>query len=348
MKSEPVLLEPVFDFAIELPEELVGRAMTDISNMHGECEPPEFSSGTARLVGTCPVYTMRSYAKELRSYTRAKGRITLNPAGYRECHNAEQIIAERGYNPELDSSASADSVFCKNGSGYVVPWYEADEKMHTDNPEDVRDAHGGEADTASEKAPQAKKSGYRGTVEEDRDLMRIFESTYGKIKPRTVPDRVENAAKEDKPRRVKPKEKGEDYLIIDGYNLIFAWDKLKRLADCELAHARDTLIHIMCNYRAFKKCNLILVFDAYKRRENDGSEETVGGITVVYTKERQTADAYIERSAYKLSDKNTVRVVTGDYEEQLVILGVGGVRVTAREFIEEVESTTNLERFGIT
>ena len=346
MKSEPVLLEPVFDFTLELPEELLGRAMTDISNMHGECGSPEFLSGMARLTGTCPVYTMRSYAKELRSYSRGRGRITLNVCGYRECHNTEEIIAERGYNPELDSSAVADSVFCKNGSGYSVPWYEADEKMHTDNPEDVRPAHTADNESSAAGKTPSKQS-YHGTAEEDRELMRIFESTYGKIKRRTVPDRVENAAKDDKPKRVKQKEKGEDYVIVDGYNLIFAWDKLKRLAGAELAHARDTLIHVLCNYRAFKKCNLILVFDAYKRRDNEGSEEEIGGITVVYTKERQTADAYIERSAYNLSDKNTVRVVTSDYEEQLVILGVGGVRVPAREFIEEVERTTDLSRFGI-
>ena len=339
------MLEPVFDFTIELPEDMIGRAMTDISNMHGECEPPEFSQGLAKLCGTCPVATMRSYAKELRAYTRGMGRINLNLAGYRECHNSEEVIAERGYVPELDSTVTADSVFCKNGSGYAVPWYEADEKMHTDNPEEMKPAAHADGDTQASK-PKGKST-YGGSIEEDKELMRIFESTYGKIRRRSVPDRVENAAKEEKQKRVKQKNKGEEYLIIDGYNLIFAWDKLKRLAEAELAHARDTLIHIMCNYRGFKKCNLILVFDAYKRRDNEGSEESIGGITVVYTKERQTADAYIERSTYTLSEKNTVRVVTSDYEEQLIILGNGATRVPAREFIEEVEATTDLERFGL-
>ena len=347
MKAESVLLEPVFEFTIELPDDMLGRAMTDISNMHGECESPEFYDGRARISGTCPVYTMRSYAKELRAYTRGMGKITLNLAGYRECHNAEEIILAKAYEAELDSGVTADSVFCKNGSGYAVPWYEADGKMHTENPEQTRAAHG-ENEELQENSPKNKASkGYRGTVEEDRELMRIFESTYGKIKKRTVADKTENVAKEEKPRRVKPKEKGEDYLIIDGYNLIFAWDKLKKLAEQELGHARDTLIHIMCNYRGFKKCNLILVFDAYKRRDNEGSTEQIGGITVVYTKERQTADAYIERSTYSLSEKNSVRVVTSDYEEQLIVLGHGAARVPTREFIDEVESTTNLERFGI-
>ena len=345
MKSEPVLLEPIFEFTLELPENMLGRAMTDISNMHGECEPPEFFSGTARLAGTCPVATMRSYAKELRAYTGGAGKITLNPAGYRECHNSEEVITSHGYNAELDSSVTADSVFCKNGSGYAVPWYEADGKMHTENPEQESTPS-----TDAEDTPRAQRSvrkDYRGTVEEDRELMRIFESTYGKIKKRAVPDRVENVAKDEKPRRIKPKEKGEEYLIIDGYNLIFAWDKLKRLAEHELGHARDTLIHVMCNYRGFKKCNLILVFDAYKRKDNEGSVEQIGGITVVYTKERQTADAYIERNTYSLSDKHSVRVVTSDYDEQLIVLGHGAARVPTREFIDEVEATTNLERFGI-
>lgn len=348
MKSEPVLLEPVFDFTIELPEDMLGRAMTDISNMHGECESPEFYNGTARITGTCPVYTMRSYAKDLRAYTRGTGKITLNLAGYRECHNAEQITKDFGYNAELDSSVTADSVFCKNGSGYAVPWYEADAKMHTENPEQTNSVSA--SDSPESTAVHTQKSSpkdYRGTVEEDRELMRIFESTYGKIKRRTVAEKTENVAKEEKPRRAKPKEKGEEYLIVDGYNLIFAWDKLKALAEHELGHARDTLIHILCNYRGFKKCNLILVFDAYKRRDNKGSVEQIGGITVVYTKERQTADAYIERSTYDLSEKNSVRVVTSDYEEQLIVLGHGAARVPTREFIDEVEATTNLERFGI-
>ena len=348
MKSEPILLEPIFEFTIELPDDMLGRAMTDISNMNGECEGPEFYGNTAKISGTCPVYTMRSYAKELRAYTRGKGKLTLNLAGYRECHNAEQIISERNYSAELDSTVTADSVFCKNGSGYVVPWYEADEKMHTENPEETKSANASEGEEQSVSQKKSSASSYRGTAEEDRELMRIFESTYGKIKRRSAPEKTVNAAKEEKPRRAKPREKGEEYLIIDGYNLIFAWDKLKKLADHELGHARDTLIHIMCNYRGFKKCNLILVFDAYKRRDNDGSVEQIGGITVVYTKERQTADAYIERNTYSLSEKHDVRVVTSDYEEQLIVLGHGAARVPTREFIDEVESTTDLERFGIT
>lgn len=340
MKSVPILLEPTFDFTLELPSEHLGRAMTDISNMHGSCDAPEFSGDTAILTGNAPVYTMRSYAKELRAYTHGKGRITLSVGEYIPCHNENEVILSSGYSAELDSSVTADSVFCKNGTGYMVPWYEADGKMHTENPEDGSPSDGTESSLVPERAKSC--SLYRGTVEEDKELMRIFESTYGKIRRRTVPERVENSAVDNGERRQrKQKPRGEDYLLIDGYNLIFASAELKRLADADLGHARDTLIHLMCNYNGFKRCNLILVFDAYKRRDNDGSVEECGGITVVYTKERQTADAYIERCTYNLAEKNSVRVVTSDYVEQLIVLGNGATRVSAREFLDEVEAVSS-------
>ncbi len=337
MKSESILLEPTFDFTLNIPSEYLGRAMTDISNMHGECEPVEFDGERAVLRGMCPVFTMQSYAKEIRAYTHGSGRLTLTVGDYLPCHNEAEIIASRAYSPELDSSVTADSVFCKGGAGYSVPWYEADEKMHTENPEQER-----KVETAS--SYQTKRhaaSSYHGTVQEDKELMRIFESTYGKIKPRTAPEKKENSAPKKEARPKKQREKGEDYLIIDGYNLIFGWYELRRLAEADLSHARDTLIRLMCNFRGFKKCNLILVFDAYKRKDNEGSIEECGGITVVYTKERQTADAYIEKASYDLAQKNSVRVVTSDYVEQLVILGNGATRVSAREFVEEVETTAS-------
>ena len=347
MKSESVLLEPTFDFVIELPAEHVGRVMTDISNMYGECEPPEFSDSSAKISGTCPVATIRSYEKELRAYTRGAGKIALTPSGYAPCHNSDEVIAERSYSPELDSSVTADSVFCKNGAGYSVPWYEADGKMHTENPEADELCDNDEASVAVPERAKAYK--YTGSAEEDKELMRIFESTYGKIKTKSAPEKKENAAKAQtapsKPR--KPKERGEDYILVDGYNLIFAWDRLKKLADAELAHARDTLIGILCNYKGLSKANIILVFDAYKRRDNLGSVEECGSITVVYTKERQTADAYIERTTCALGEKNSVRVVTSDYVEQLIVLGGGGIRVPAREFIEELKTVTNLEAYGL-
>jgi predicted RNA-binding protein with PIN domain len=335
MKADCVLLEPTFDFTLTLPEEYVGRAMTDITNMHGEYDPPEFADGEATISGFCPVYTMHSYAEQIRSYTHGHGKIELNVGEYVPCHNTEQVLAERGYVPELDADVTADSVFCKGGAGYLVPWYEADAKMHTEDPT-PKDTVSDEDDSVPERAKAYK---YRGSVEEDRELMRIFEATYGKIKPRKVTERKVNAAASTPARRTKAKPKGEDYLIVDGYNLIFAWDELKALADDDLSHARDRLIHLLSNYRGFKKCNVILVFDAYKRNGTQANVEECGGISVVYTKERQTADAYIERTTFSLAEKNAVRVVTSDYVEQLIILGNGATRVSAREFIEEINDT---------
>lgn len=340
MNSVPVLLEPTFDFTIELPSEHLGRAMTDVSNMHGVCNAPEFSSDNAILTGNAPVYGMRSYSKELRAYTHGKGKITLSVGEYIPCHNEDEIVNAIRYSAELDSTVTADSVFCKNGTGYIVPWYEADSKMHTENPEEDSDVQA-EGDSYSVPERAKSRSVYRGTIEEDKELMRIFESTYGKIRRRSVPERVENSAPEATEKRPrKQRAKGEDYLLIDGYNLIFASEELSRLAKEDLGHARDTLIHLLCNYNGYKRCNLILVFDAYKRRENDGSIEECGSVTVVYTKERQTADAYIEKCTYDLADKNSVRVVTSDYVEQLIVLGNGATRVSAREFFEELKTVS--------
>ena len=338
MKAEAILLEPTFDFTMELPTEHLGRALTDISAMHGECEDQQFKDdGSVIISGFCPVYTMRYYGTKLRAYTRGAGKLTLSVGEYMPCHNQEEIVESYAYDAELDPTVTADSVFCKGGVGFTVPWRESDGYMHTESPEIKKDVPD-EAPTVPERAREIK---YHGTAAEDKELMKIFEATYGKVKRRSAPERIVNEAKNDAPQKIRrQKPKGEDYLIVDGYNLIYAWDELASLAKEDLSHARDELIHRMCNYRGFKKVNLILVFDAYRRRENEGSITEIGGITVVYTKERQTADAYIEKSTYSLTEKNSVRVVTSDYEEQLVVLGVGGVRVSAREFIEEFKKTT--------
>jgi predicted RNA-binding protein with PIN domain len=333
-KSESVLLEPTFDFTIKLPSTLVGRAMTDINNMHGYSDPPIFDKDTATLTGYAPVYKMRSYPAELRAYTHGEGSITMTVGDYIPCHNRDDVIAEKRYNPDLDDSAIADSIFCKGGAGYTVPWYESDEKMHTEPPYEKAS---GESDSDN-KIRIGKASSYHQTLEEDKELMRIFEATYGKIKRRTVSEKKENAAKAPEQKRPKKQKHGDDYLIIDGYNLIHSSDELSSLARDDLAFARDTLIRLLCNYRGFVKCNLTVVFDAYRREDNDGSVEICGDVTVVYTKEKQTADAYIEKMAYDLAEKNTVRVVTSDYDMQLMILGSGALRVSSKEFISEMES----------
>ena len=341
MKAESVLLEPTFDFRLELPRDMLGRAMNDITTMCGVCEAPEFDGDTAILEGNCPVVTMRSYASEVRAYTRGEGRLHLTVGAYAPAHNAEEVIAHSGYDPVTDERNPAGSVFCKAGAGYYVPWDEADELMHL-TPQGV--AKNSVNDGPVLRIPT--KIDYRGTVEEDKELMRIFESTYGKIKERRVAERVVNSAKdqEKRPRPPKLKPRGEDYVIVDAYNFLFAIDELRKMADADISRARDVLVRMMCDYSAFKRCRVIVVFDAYKRHGGEGSVEKIGNVTVVYTKESQTADAYIEKTAHEIADEHTVRVVTSDMQEQLIILGVGGLRVSAREFYSELTSTAALIR----
>ena len=331
MKARSVLLEPTFDFRIELPTENLGRAMTDIEEMGGTANAPEIFENSAILTGNCPVATMRSYATRLRAFTKGEGRIVMQIGPYKPCHNADEVIAERGYNPELDERNTPNSVFCKNGSGYVVLWNEADALMH------VKDEVESEETVAVERVSRPAKVDYRGTVEEDKELMRIFEATYGKIKPKKVSEKVENSAPKTKEKVRKNRPRGEDYVIIDGYNMIFAWEFLRRYAEMDISLARDILIRIMCSYSAFRRCKCIIVFDAYKRSGGEGSEEEISGVLVVYTKENETADAYVEKTTSSLAEKHTVRVVTSDLEEQRVVLGSGGLRVSTREFALELE-----------
>jgi predicted RNA-binding protein with PIN domain len=335
MKASSVLLEPTFKFRIELPAQNLGKAMTDISAMAGKAEPPEIFGDVAILTGICPVSTMRSYATELRAYTRGEGKIEMTVGEYMPCHNAEEVIESIGYSAELDERNTPNSVFCKAGSGYVVPWYEADALMH------VSADAGNENTILEERAFKAQKVTYRGTAEDDKELMRIFESTYGKIKERRVAEKTENAAKsepkQEKTRKLKPR--GDDYLLIDGYNFIFATDKFRALAQTDISLARDTLTRIMCDYSAFRKCKVIIVFDAYKRRGGEGSVEKFADVSVVYTKEKETADAYIEKTTHDIAGEHNVRVVTSDYQEQLIVLGSGGLRVSALEFMKEINLT---------
>ncbi len=335
MKAENVLLEPTFDFRIELPRENLGRAMNDITSMHGTADPPEIIGESAVLTGNCPVYTMRSYATELRAYTRGEGKLSMTVGAYAPCYNADEVIERIAYSPELDERNTPNSVFCKAGSGYVVPWNEADALMHLD-------PDSGEENTIlEERAFRAQRVTYGGSAEEDKELMRIFESTYGKIKPRRLAEKTENSAApaEKKQRPAKQKPKGDSYVIIDGYNFIFAVEEFRKLADGDISLARDTLARLMCDYSSFKKCKVIIVFDAYKRKGGEGSVERWGDVSVVYTKEAETADAYIEKATHDMAGEHTVRVVTSDMQEQLVVLGSGGLRVSAAEFFGEMNTT---------
>ena len=334
MKARSVLLEPTFNFRIELPRENLGRAMLNVEEMGGTSNPPEIIEDTAILTGNCPVYTMRSYATSLRAFTKGEGQVTLEIGPYKPCHNAEAVIREKAYNPELDERNTANSVFCAGGSGYVVPWNEADALMH------LGAADAREETVLERRAVRQTKTTYESSAEEDKALMAIFEATYGKIKPRKISEKTENSATTDKthekPRKEKPK--GDLYIVIDGYNLIFAWDFLRSYAEKDISLARDILTRLMCSYSSYKKCKVIVAFDAYKRKGGEGSSEHYGDVSIVFTKESETADSYIEKTVHALAQKNTVRVVTNDMNEQLMVLGSGALRVSAREFAAEINT----------
>ena len=336
MKAKSILLEPTFDFKLELPLDNLGRAMMDIENMHGVTDAPEFIGNIAILTGNCPVATMRSYANELRAYTRGEGRISLSVGEYAPCHNAEEIIEKYAYSAELDERNTPNSVFCKNGAGFVVPWREVEDYLDLEIEGD-----GGEESEEKDIVPErAKAYVYRGTEAEDKELTKIFEATYGKIKKRSYNEREENRAenyseKKEKPRKLKAL--GEEYIFIDGYNFIFAWEELRKSSEKDFSLARDILVRLMCDYTSFRKCKAVIAFDAYKRRGGEGSSEKYGEVTVVYTKEGETADSYIEREPKKLTERHRVRVVSSDFEEQRIILGNGGLRVSTKEFALELK-----------
>ncbi len=333
-KAESVILEPTFDFRIELPEESVGRALTDLTSMRASVNAPEFSDGVAIIEGNCPVETMRSYPTTLRAYTRGEGKITMTVGKYAPHESPEALIAEVAYDPDRDERHTADSVFCKGGAGYTVPWYEADELMHIKT-------HGIEAEESDDNPVpvRARAIKYHGTAEEDKELERIFEATYGRPQRRTVTERRENAAMEAAPKhRGKPKPRGDEYVILDGYNVIFDWDELRPSVQIDYSLSREMLIRMMCSYSAFRRVRVIIVFDAYRVKDGKGSIEKYGDVTVVYTKEAETADAYIERATYQIAPTNLVRVVTSDLEEQYIILGNGALRVSAKEFRAECSS----------
>ncbi len=334
-KSGTIILEPTFDFRIELPASSVGRVLTDVTNMHGKATIISSDAEWAIVEGNCPVATMRKYAATLRAYTRGEGKILLTPSSYMPCHNPDEVKERFGYNAEADERNPAGSVFCKAGAGYFVPWYEADELMHV-APDGTLSGTEGDAEGAIPE--RARRQIYRGTQEEDKELMRIFESTYGKIKKRTVSERVENKATSEEKKRPtrKPTPLGDKYVILDGYNVIFGWEELKRSSDVDLSLSRDMLTRLMCDYSAFVGCKTVIVFDAYKQKGGKGHTERLGDVSVVYTKESETADAYIERLTHDIARANRVRVVTGDLVEQYIVLGNGALRVSVREFRNEI------------
>ena len=333
MLAKSQLLEPWYAFRLEVPAENIGRAMSDIQRMEGTFDPPESGEETAVLTGFAPVSTMRSYPMEVVSYTRGRGHLSLTLDGYRPCHNAQEVIAAIGYEPEHDLDNPADSVFCAHGAGFVVPWDQVRSHMHVDS--------GWGKSTRPEQevaVPQRRAMAYRATLEEDAELLKIFERTYGPIK------RDPLAAFRPVQKRERPDFAAEqweiapEYLLVDGYNIIFAWDELNALSKESLDAARHKLMDILCNYQGFQKCVLILVFDAYRVPGSPGSIEQYHNIHVVYTKEAETADMFIERVTHEIGRNRRVRVATSDGMEQIIILGHGALRVSARMFHEEVQN----------
>ena len=335
-KAESILLEPYYDFTMELPPENVGRAMTDVQQMQGSCGSPEQAGDRAILTGRAPVAAMRGYQVELASYTRGRGRLSCRPQGYEVCRRADAVIEAVGYDADADTENTADSVFCSHGAGFTVPWYEVEQHMHLES--GLRPDAGGEE--PGKATPAVSRSGYRGTLEEDKELQAIYERTYGAVKRREfIPRKQAVTASDHKPGGKGPAPRLPEYLLVDGYNIIFAWDELKALAAESLEAARSSLADILSNYRGYRDCEVILVFDAYKVKGNPGSVEKYKNIHIVYTKEAETADAYIEKASYEMRKQYRVRVATSDGMEQLIILGHGAQRVPARIFYTEVMHT---------
>ena len=319
MQADPILLEPYYDFRLELPADNLGRAITDIRRMNGDTSSPETAGELSLLTGSAPVSAMGDYAREVAAYTRGLGRLSLTPGGYRPCHNTEEVVARLGYDPEADTENSPDSVFCSHGAGFVVKWNELIPHLARQEAESPRPA-----------SPKNRDA--------DAELMAIYERTYGPVKDRTFLLRRKPEQIADTAAMLKAMDPEESYLLVDGYNIIFAWDDLRAMARESISLARETLIRMLVNYQGYKKCNLILVFDAYKVSGGEEKVEKNGGIYIVYTREAEIADVYIERVTSELKKvTGLVRVATSDGLEQLIVLGRGALRVPARAFREEVD-----------
>ena len=345
--AESVLLEPWYSFVLEVPSEQVGRAMSDIGQMNGSFEGPEAEDkqGMVRLTGTAPASEMRDYQREVWAYTKGRGRITLTLKGYEPCHNAEEVIEEIGYDSERDVDNPTGSVFCAHGAGFLVKWDEVPEYMHIKE-DFLAEKPGIEQDEvmAVQMGNQCNYSGgYSSSYDDDPELLAIMEREFGsKQKER---DRYSSYRKQtvSTPVRhttvIKENEPKKEYLLVDGYNIIFAWEELNELTKASIDAARNKLMDILSNYQGFTGCTLILVFDAYKVKGNQGEVQKYHNIYVVYTKEAETADQYIEKTTHEIGRKYKVTVATSDALEQVIVMGQGAYRISARDFYEEVERT---------
>ena len=342
MQGQSILLEPYYSFRIELPSEMAGRAMTDIQRMGGSFQPPEQEGGDTVLQGEAPVSGMRGYQRELSAYSKGYGRLSLSLAGYRECREPEEVIKGIGYDPERDTEHPAGSIFCSHGAGVYVDWREVPAKAHiqerfTEAEDPSEESLPAPGDGEKTGTSSAGAGGYGGSYAEDRELEAIFERTFGPVKRekklppgRSILDPARNRQL-NLPAR-------ESWLLVDGYNIIHAWDELRELAELSFDAARIRLLDILCNYQGFRKCRVIVVFDAYKVAGRYTSEvERYQNIFVVYTKQAETADQYIAKAVQEISGEYNVTVATSDRLVQLIILGQGALRLSARELYEEVE-----------
>ena len=346
--AENVLLEPVYEFRLELPLDCAGRAMTDIQKMHGSFSPMEIEGENAVLKGTAPVVTMRGYQTELISYTKGKGRMMCSVSSYQPCHNAEEVIEARGYDPEGDLENPTGSVFCAHGAGFVVDWDLVPEYAHLDTSgvlgqkknDDYQDIVENEYEPRTDvpAGPTSRYDRSNLTITND-ELEEIFTRTYGPIKREKSgwqKSRRMDYSESASSAPAKKQEVRDEYLLVDGYNIIFSWEELNELAKVNVESARTKLMDILSNYQGYKKMNLILVFDAYRVEGGQGSVQKYHNIYVVYTKEAETADQYIEKTVHAIGRKYNVTVATSDALEQVIILGQGGRRMSAHDLEEEI------------
>ena len=329
-KTQSILLEPWYDFELEVPQDMTGRAMADIQRMGGSFELPQTRGDLSQITGKAPVSEMKGYMAEVNSYTRGYGHLSCSVAGYEPCHDAEKVMEEIGYRVDEDTENTADSVFCSHGAGYLVPWDQVDDHVHiildrsvlpdqnktTGRPEENSRSTGTEDFAGMPEAPLQKRT--QGSLGP-----RVIEGEHGYQKTRSAEIRKE-------------------YLVVDGYNIIFAWEELKSLAKTSMDAARTALIEILSNYQGYRRCKVIIVFDAYKIKGGERRQEKHGSVDVVFTKEGETADTYIERLTYEMNGKYRVRVATSDRQEQIIALGNGAFRLSASELKGEIERT-NLE-----
>lgn len=387
MMTESVLLEPFYSFRLEIPQESLGRALTDLQQMGANFSQPDLEDGRSIITGSAPVSKIANYAETLVAYTRGEGQITCTLKGYEPCVNAEEIITASGYDPEMDLRNPPGSVFCSHGAGTPVPWYEVRERMHVDSgwrdpsdgpatgmamlgyddedywDEDMSYGNAGRtglrAGVRKEEKPVSFSEREAKFFAEEDELRRIFERTYGPIKSRFGDDmegsgrsakswkkasRVISADPPDKRSHAAKKMTEKEYLLVDGYNIVFAWEELREMAVKDIMAARDKLIDMLIDFAGFRKEHLILVFDAYKVRGGRGEVIHVGGIDVIYTKEAETADLYIEKAAHELSKKYKVTVATSDAVEQVIIYGAGAYRMSAQNLLEELLLTKSMMR----